>query len=84
VELMALTCGAAGARAEDTSRLPPSAPMRVDFARDVEPLAEQRHSWVDLGRDHHPNCFSTWLAGGGREFQLTDVGGLVVQKMLEA
>ena len=29
------------------------------------PMAEQQHSWEDAGRDHHPNCFSMWLAGGG-------------------
>jgi len=38
------------------------------------PMAEQQHSWEDAGRDHHPNCFSMWLAGGGIK------GGQVIGK----
>ena len=38
------------------------------------PMAEQQHSWEDAGRDHHPNCFSIWLAGGGIK------GGQVIGK----
>jgi uncharacterized protein (DUF1501 family) len=38
------------------------------------PMAEQQHSWEDAGRDHHLNCFSMWLAGGGIK------GGQVIGK----
>ena len=38
-------------------------------------MAEQQHSWEDIGcRDHHPNCFSMWMAGGGIK------GGQVIGK----
>jgi uncharacterized protein (DUF1501 family) len=29
------------------------------------PLNEERDGSKFLGRDHHPHCFSIWLAGGG-------------------
>ena len=29
------------------------------------PLNEERNGSKFLGRDHHPNCFSIWMAGGG-------------------
>src|SRR5688572_10694784 len=28
-------------------------------------MNEARGGSKSLGRDHHPNCFSLWLAGGG-------------------
>ena len=32
------------------------------------PMAEQQHSWEELGRDHHPNCFSMygWRGAGSK------------------
>ena len=29
------------------------------------PMNEERNGSKLLGRDHHPHCFSLWLAGGG-------------------
>ncbi len=29
------------------------------------PMNEERNGSTYLGRDHHPHCFSLWLAGGG-------------------
>jgi hypothetical protein len=29
------------------------------------PMNEERNGSTFLGRDHHPHCFSIWLAGGG-------------------
>jgi hypothetical protein len=29
------------------------------------PMNEERNGSTYLGRDHHPHCFSMWLAGGG-------------------
>ena len=29
------------------------------------PMNEERGGSIYLGRDHHPNCFSIWMAGGG-------------------
>jgi len=29
------------------------------------PMSQQQRTDVGYGRDHHPNCFSMWLAGGG-------------------
>jgi uncharacterized protein (DUF1501 family) len=29
------------------------------------PMNEARGGSSYLGRDHHPNCFSAWMAGGG-------------------
>ncbi|MBI3876486.1 MAG: DUF1501 domain-containing protein, partial [Verrucomicrobia bacterium] len=29
------------------------------------PLNEERNGSKFLGRDHHPHCFTLWLAGGG-------------------
>jgi hypothetical protein len=29
------------------------------------PMNEARNGSTFLGRDHHPNCFSIWMAGGG-------------------
>ncbi len=29
------------------------------------PMNEERNGSKFLGRDHHPNCFSIWMAGGG-------------------
>ncbi|MCC6671305.1 MAG: DUF1501 domain-containing protein [Planctomycetes bacterium] len=29
------------------------------------PMNEERNGSVFLGRDHHPHCFTMWLAGGG-------------------
>jgi hypothetical protein len=29
------------------------------------PLNEERNKSKFLGRDHHPHCFSIWMAGGG-------------------
>jgi uncharacterized protein (DUF1501 family) len=38
------------------------------------PLGQFERTDEDAGRDHHPNCFSIWLAGGGIK------GGQVVGK----
>ncbi|MBM3736674.1 MAG: DUF1501 domain-containing protein [Acidobacteria bacterium] len=29
------------------------------------PMTQQQRTDIGYGRDHHPNCFSMWLAGGG-------------------
>jgi hypothetical protein len=29
------------------------------------PMTQQQRTDIAYGRDHHPNCFSMWLAGGG-------------------
>ncbi len=29
------------------------------------PYSQSRHSARDFGRDHHPRCFTIWMAGGG-------------------
>jgi len=29
------------------------------------PMTQQQRNDIAYGRDHHPNCFSMWLAGGG-------------------
>jgi uncharacterized protein (DUF1501 family) len=29
------------------------------------PMTQQQRPDIGYGRDHHPNCFSMWLAGGG-------------------
>ncbi|MBM3793462.1 MAG: DUF1501 domain-containing protein [Acidobacteria bacterium] len=29
------------------------------------PLTQQQRSDIGYGRDHHPNCYSMWMAGGG-------------------
>ena len=29
------------------------------------PMTQQQRPDIDYGRDHHPNCYSMWLAGGG-------------------
>ncbi len=29
------------------------------------PMNEERSGSIFLGRDHHPNCFTLWMAGGG-------------------
>jgi hypothetical protein len=29
------------------------------------PMNEKRNNSTWLGRDHHPHCFSMWMAGGG-------------------
>jgi hypothetical protein len=29
------------------------------------PMSQQQRTDIGYGRDHHPNCFSMWLAGGG-------------------
>jgi uncharacterized protein (DUF1501 family) len=29
------------------------------------PMNEARNGSTFLGRDHHPNCFTIWMAGGG-------------------
>ena len=29
------------------------------------PYAQGRHTVDDFGRDHHPRCFTIWMAGGG-------------------
>jgi len=29
------------------------------------PMSQQQRADIAYGRDHHPNCFSMWLAGGG-------------------
>ena len=29
------------------------------------PMNEARNGSTFLGRDHHPNCFTLWMAGGG-------------------
>ncbi len=28
-------------------------------------MVQQQRTDIGYGRDHHPNCFSMWLAGGG-------------------
>ncbi len=38
------------------------------------PMSQQQRTDIGYGRDHHPNCFSMWLAGGGIR------GGQVVGK----
>jgi hypothetical protein len=38
------------------------------------PMSQQQRTDIGYGRDHHPNCFSMWLAGGGVR------GGQVVGK----
>ncbi len=35
------------------------------------PLNEERNKSTFLGRDHHPHCFSIWMAGGGVKGGLT-------------
>ena len=29
------------------------------------PMTQQQRSDIGYGRDHHPNCYSMWMAGGG-------------------
>ncbi len=29
------------------------------------PFAQSKHTAADFGRDHHPRCFTIWMAGGG-------------------
>lgn len=29
------------------------------------PMTQQQRADIGYGRDHHPNCFSMWMAGGG-------------------
>ncbi len=38
------------------------------------PMSQQQRTDIGYGRDHHPNCFSAWMAGGGIR------GGQVVGK----
>lgn len=44
------------------------------------PMSQQQRPDIGAGRDHHPNCFSMWLAGGGikagQVFGKTDEFGL--------
>lgn len=35
----------------------------AEFGR--TPMVQQQRTDIGYGRDHHPNCFSMWLAGGG-------------------
>ncbi len=35
------------------------------------PMNEARNGSTFLGRDHHPNCFSIWMAGGGVKSGMT-------------
>jgi uncharacterized protein (DUF1501 family) len=35
------------------------------------PMNEERNGSKYLGRDHHPHCFSIWMAGGGIKPGLT-------------
>jgi uncharacterized protein (DUF1501 family) len=35
------------------------------------PMNEERNGSKFLGRDHHPHCFSIWMAGGGIKPGLT-------------
>jgi uncharacterized protein (DUF1501 family) len=35
----------------------------TEFGRTA--ITENARSGVEAGRDHHPHCFSMWLAGGG-------------------
>ena len=68
-----LCCNEATVRRDIRHALAALAESQIDNARALRELELERID-EDPGRDHHPNCYSSWVAGGGVR------GGQVVGK----